>query len=311
MENKSVQSKTLGIILAIATIFIWGITFVSTKCLLKGFSALEILFVRFVLAYLGLCIIKPAPLKLAHKKDNLWFLLAGLSGIVIYQFSENAAISFTTASNVSIIVSICPMFTAIIAQIFLREKHITLYFALGFFIAITGIVLVSLNGSSEIHFNPKGDLLALTSAFCWGFYSMFVSKINKMNLDKILCTRRSFFFAVVSMIPFIIYGIIENNSASSFYINTDSATNIRRFSDFYFWLNFCFLGLGASAFCFVAWNMACNTLGPVKTTAGIYMVPVVTIVFAYFILKEKMSLMGLAGCVLTIAGLFLSNRGKK
>jgi len=311
MKNKSSCPKTLGVFFAVITIFIWGVTFVSTKYLLKNFSAFEILFVRFILAYIGLWCIKPKTLKLERKKDELWFLLAGLSGIIIYQMTENAAISFTTASNVSIIVSICPMFTAIISQIFLREKHVTPSFVIGFVIAITGVVFVSLNGSSGLHFNPKGDLLALASAVCWGFYSMAVSKINGMKLDKILCTRKMFFYAVLAMIPFFIFGILENNPSSSFYVNTDSSVNAERFSKFLSWINFCFLGLGASAFCFVAWNIACNTLGTVKVSVGIYMIPVVTIVFAFLILGERMTAIGLVGCVLTISGLAISNRGKK
>lgn len=311
MKNGSACPKTLGIIFAVITIFIWGVTFVSTKCLLEKFSPFEILFVRFILAYLGLYCIKPVPLKLEDKKDNLWFLLAGLSGIIVYQFTENAAISFTTASNVSIIVSICPLFTAIIAQVFMHEKHVTLFFALGFVIAIGGIVLVSLNGSSGLHFNPKGDLLALTAALCWGFYSLFVSKINGMKLDKILCTRRTFFFAVVSMIPFVVFGMLEKNPSSVFYINTDPSVNAERFSSVLNWANLCFLGLGASAFCFVVWNIACNTLGTVKVTVGLYMIPVVTIIFAFFILGEQLTVLGSVGCILTIAGLAISNRGKK
>ncbi|MCQ2241758.1 DMT family transporter [Treponema sp.] len=311
MKNSSACPKSLGIFFAVITIFIWGITFVSTKYLLKNFSAFEILFVRFILAYLGLWIIKPVSLKLENKKDNVWFFLAGLSGIIIYQFTENAAISFTTASNVSIIVSICPMFTAIIAQIFFKEKHITIFFVVGFIIAISGIVLVSLNGASGLHFNPKGDLLALASAVCWGFYSMAVSKINSMNLDRILCTRRMFFYAVITMIPFAVFGIFENDPSSSFYLNMDAQKNAERFSSLVSWANFCFLGLGASAFCFVVWNVACKTLGTVKVTVGIYMIPVVTIIFAFFILGEKLTVLGAVGCVLTIAGLAISNRGNK
>lgn len=121
MKKNSVCPKSLGLFFAVIAILVWGITFVSTEYLLGSFSPLEILFVRFLLAYLGLLLFKPVSLCLQNKKDNVWFLLAGLSGIIIYQFTENAALSFTTASNVSIIVSICPMFTAIISQIFLRE----------------------------------------------------------------------------------------------------------------------------------------------------------------------------------------------
>lgn len=307
MKKNSVCPKSLGLFFAVIAILVWGITFVSTKYLLGSFSPLEILFVRFLLAYLGLLLFKPVSLGLQNKRDNVWFLLAGLSGIIIYQFTENAALSFTTASNVSIIVSICPMFTAIISQIFLREKHVTLFFVVGFVTAIFGVTLVSLNGSNGIYLNPKGDLLALASAVCWGFYSLAVSKINKMNLDRILCTRRMFFFAVLSMIPVFIYGVIKNEPSRVSFVDLNVANNISRFSDVRAWINFCFLGFGASAFCFVAWNSACDSLGTVKVTVGLYMIPVVTIIFAFFILGEKMSVMGFAGCSITIAGLFISN----
>lgn len=308
MKSNSEHSKALGLFLAVITIIVWGITFVSTKYLLRNFSPLEILFVRFIIAYCGLWIMKPQFLKLENRKDNIWFFLAGLTGITGYQFAENAAISFTTASNVSIIVSICPLFAAIISQIFLKEKHVTLFFVIGFLMAISGVAMVSLNGNGNLHFNPKGDLLALCSAICWGFYSMFVSKINGMKLNKILCTRRMFFYALVCMVPLVVWGMLVKESSSSVFINTDAAVNISRFSDAVAWINFCFLGLGASAFCFVAWNVACNTLGTVRVTAGLYLIPVVTIVFAFMILGEKMTAMGFAGCALTIAGLIVSNR---
>ena len=120
-----------------------------------------------------------------------------------------------------------------------------------------------------------------------------------------------FFYAVITMIPFAIFGILENDPSSSFYLNMNAQKNAERFSSLVSWANFCFLGLGASAFCFVVWNVACKTLGTVKVTVGLYMIPVVTIIFAFFILRERMTAMGLAGCILTIAGLAISNRGNK
>ena len=46
-------SMMLGYLLAAVTVIIWGITFVCTKDLLQDFSALEILFVRFIVAYIS------------------------------------------------------------------------------------------------------------------------------------------------------------------------------------------------------------------------------------------------------------------
>jgi len=289
--------------MAALSVFFWGITFVCTKYLLNDFSALEILFIRFVIAYFGLWLMRPKWEKIRWS-DNIYFALAGLSGVVIYQFSENIAIDYTSASNVSVIVSTCPMFTAIISQIFLRQKHITARFLLGFAIAIFGVLLVSLNGSSSLHFKPRGDLLALLASVCWGFYSLFVSIINGKKYDSICSTRRVFFFAVILMIPLLITG---GHTESTEVILSTSA-NAARFSNPLNWINLFFLGLVASGFCFAAWNKACNIIGTVKVSAGIYLIPVVTIIFAFFALGEQITLMGAAGAAITIAGLFISER---
>ena len=304
-----------GLVFASLSVFLWGITFVSTKYLLRSFSAYEILILRFLLAYAALWILRPKLLSLQDKKSEIYFALAGLSGVTAYQFMENMAISYTSASNVSIIVSICPIFAAIFTQIFLKEKHLTIYFNIGFLLAIFGIALVSFNGVVEFHLNPKGDFLAFLASLCWGIYSLCVSKINSLELDFIQATRRVFFWALIFMIPIGLFSIM---TLGTFPVSTpdfkipgislllDSEFNHFRFSNPLNWLNLAFLGLGASAFCFVAWNIACEKLGTVRATVGIYLIPVVTIVFAFFALGEKISFMGAVGAVLTISGLFVS-----
>ena len=200
------------------------------------------------------------------------------------------------------------MFTAIIAAIFLHEKTITKNFVLGFVIAMTGIVLVTLNGSSEFSLSPKGDLLALGSAICWGFYSLFVSKINSLGHGNFAFTRRIFFWALIFMIPLAVYGLVFGGKSTS--INFCPAENTARWSDWKNILNLVILGVFASSLAFVAWNKTCKALGTVKTTAAIYMVCVVTIIFSFIFLGEKISLAGLFGTFLTILGLFISEKNR-
>ena len=305
MDNQVDEKKSprpiFGYALATISIFFWGITFICTKALLQEFTALEILFFRFLAAYLGLWIIRPKFMKI-ERRDNILFLLAGLTGVVLYQFTENVAINFTNASNVSVIVSICPLFTAIIAQYFLKENHLNLWFLLGFIISIFGVALVCFNGKTELELNPIGDLLALFSAVCWGFYSLFVSLINKKNYDPICSTRRVFFYAVLLMIPLV---------AITRGINLDKAINVARFSKPMNWVNLLFLGLIASGFCFSAWNKACEIVGTVKVSCGLYLIPVVTIIFAFFTLGEQITVLGAIGAVVTIIGLFVSEKRTK
>ena len=301
------DSKVSGYILAIFSISVWGITFVCTKVLLHDFSSLEILFFRFLIAYISLLLLRPKKLN-APVKDNIYFALAGLSGVTVYQFSENIALNFTSASNVSIIVSISPLFAAILSTVFLKEKHLSIKFILGFFIAITGITFVSFNGQKSFSINPKGDLLALFSAVCWGFYSILVSIINKKGYDPVCSTRRVFFFAIIFMLPIIAVSKMCSISLEDFSTDFSTAVNSVRFSKLINWFNFLFLGVAASAFCFSAWNKACKIIGTVKATTGLYLIPVVTIFFAYIFLGEQLSLAGLTGTALTILGLVISEK---
>jgi len=307
IENK----KIWGIFFASVTIFVWGVTFVSTKYLLNDFSSLEILFFRYVTAYIGLWLIHPKFQKI-QMKDNILYALAGLTGVVLYQLSENIAIHFTNASNVSVIVSICPLFTAIISQIFLKERHLSVWFVIGFIIAISGVSLVCFNGKHSLEFNPKGDLLALMAAISWGFYSLLISIINKKKYDRLCSTRRIFFFAVLIMIPLTVFGwnLVpgKGDFVQSLCFYTDKTVNALRFSKALTWINIIFLGVVASGICFTTWSKACDIIGTVKVSCGLYLIPVVTVIFAFLFLGEKLTLLGALGTVITITGLFISER---
>ena len=313
------SQRVWGFFLAAISIFFWGITFVCTKYLLNDFSSLEILTYRFIAAYLGLWIIHPKFEKITAK-DNILFALAALTGVVFYQLFENIAIHFTNASNVSVIVSICPLFTAVINQIFLKEKHLSLWFIIGFFISITGVALVCFNGNTTLQFNPKGDFLALLSGVFWGFYSLIISITNKRNYSLLSATRRIFFFAVIFMLILSVMGwglqnhsLASNNQENSDFIRSlfftlDKNLNVLRFSNPWNIINLLFLGVIASGICFTTWNKACQIVGTVKVSCFIYLIPVVTITFAFFVLGEEITPLGALGALITIAGLFISEK---
>jgi len=54
--------------------------------------------------------------------------------------------------------------------------------------------------------------------------------------------------------------------------------------------------------------MAVKILGAVKTSIYIYIVPVVTVVTSIIVLHEQITLMAFIGTVLTLIGLFLSQK---
>lgn len=290
MENRN----KAGHLCALLTIIIWGTTFISTKILLVDFQPVEILFFRFVMGLLALLIIYPHRLKTTTKRQELTFALAGLCGICLYYLLENIALTYTMASNVGVIISVAPFFTAIMSHLFLKEEgKLRANFFIGFVVAMIGIFLISFNGS-KLELNPVGDLLALLAAFVWACYSILTKKISSYGYHTILTTRRVFFYGILFMIPTLFM--------------FDFHLELSRFTNPVYLFNIIFLGLGASALCFVSWNLAVKVLGAVKTSIYIYMVPVITVVTSTLILHEQITALSIIGPLLTLAGLFLSER---
>lgn len=192
---------------ALVTILIWGTTFVATKILLEHFSPVEILFIRFVLGYASLACVS-IPEYISKKKQpartlrrELYFAAAGLTGVTLYFLLENIALTYSFASNVGIIVAIAPIFAALFASLFLVGEKITVRFFLGFVVAISGIILVSLNGKFALALNPLGDVLAALAAIVWAVYSVIQKKIQAFGYSVIVLTRKTFFYGLIFMIP--------------------------------------------------------------------------------------------------------------
>ena len=283
MNNKN----TLGHISAILTVLIWGTTFISTKVLLSHFTPIEILFFRFSLGFIALLLIYPHKLVLTDKKQEKLFMLAGLCGVTLYFLFENIALTYSFASNIGVIVSISPFITGI-----LKQEKLKLSFFLGFFVSITGVALISFNGSTVLKLNPIGDILAVLAAATWSIYSIVTKKISDYQYNTIQVTRRIFFYGLIFMLPALFF--------FDFHIGID------RFKEPLLLFNILFLGFGASAVCFVTWNLSLKLLGVLKTSVYIYAVPVITVAFSAFILKEKITSIAMVGTFLTLAGLFIS-----
>jgi drug/metabolite transporter (DMT)-like permease len=291
------KSAAAGHLTALLTIFIWGTTFICTKILLVDFSPFEILFFRFTIGYIALIVIHPRLTKSKNIREELLFAAAGFCGVTMYFLLENIALTHTLASNVGTLVSVSPFFTALMAHFFLKGEPLRSQFFAGFLVSILGIILIAFNGNYILKLSPQGDLLAIFSCLFWAAYSILMRKISGLGYHTIGCTRRIFFYGLVFMTPALLL--------------SDFHFELSRFTKPVNLLNIIFLGLFASALCFVAWNWCVGILGAVKTSTYIYLVPVITIASSYLILKENITVAALLGTFLTIIGLFLSEKKTK
>ena len=59
------------------------------------------------------------------------------------------------------------------------------------------------------------------------------------------------------------------------------------------------------------WNYACNALGVVRATIGLYLTPIVGVIFAALFLGERPTPMSTLGGVVIIIGVGIANWRKK
>lgn len=291
--GQRMTSKTRsGHLAALVTVLIWGTTFVSTKVLLAAFSPIEILVLRFVLGYLALWAVCPRVLRGVPRRQELYFAAAGLCGVCLYYLLENIALTYTTASNVGVIVSMSPCFTALLARLAFRDQpRLRPSFFAGFALAMAGICLISFAGSGAA-LDPIGDVLALLAAVSWAFYSVLTRKLGTFGYGDIQVTRRVFFYGLLWMAPAMaVLGFSPDRAALA---RPELLANLL------------YLGLGASALCFVTWGVAVGRLGAVKTSVYIYLVPVITVAASALVLHETLTPSAWLGIALTLSGLAVS-----
>lgn len=282
--------------IAVLTVSIWGITFVSTKVLINnGLSPAEIFFYRFTLAYICMCFLSHDRLFAKNKKDELLFLGSGVCGGSLYFISENTALGITLASNVSLIICTAPILTAFLSY-FLRKEPLKTNLLTGSLIAFIGVALVVFNGSFILKLNPVGDLLTLFAACMWAFYC-FILKSLDAKYTTLFITRKVFFYGVVSLLPLFIFQPLHFNPHLIFQPMIIG--------------NLLFLSLIASMLCYIMWNTAVKNLGAIRATNFIYIMPLVTVLTSALVIDEPITVISMIGALLIVGGVYIAERGIK
>lgn len=289
------MDRLLGHIVAFLVVAVWGVTFVFTKLLLnEGLTAAQIFVLRFIVAYVLLFVYaftrKPFRLFASSWKDELLMIGLGVTGGSLYFITENSAMIYTTTTNTSLIVCLCPLFAALLIALFYRSERLRGIQIAGLIIAAVGAVVVVLNGQFVLHLSPLGDTLAFSACLCWAFYSLLMVPATK-RYSTLFITRKVFFYGLLSMIPYWM-----------FYPDMPSLSVVLRPAILW---NLLFLGCVASMLCFVAWNWAIKQLGAVVATNYVYFNPVVTAIFAWLVLDEQITIFYIIGTILILVGMFL------
>ncbi len=296
MKQLTNCSRLTGHIYAGATVLIWGSTFIFSKLLLACYTPVQIMMMRFVIGYLFLWLLRPrwVPLKL---KQEFRFFILGFLGCTVYFWAENTALTYTLAANVSIIIALAPILASILAHFFTKDEKLHPAIWVGFVVAMAGVSLVVFNGTVALELNPLGDLLSLFAAATWAVHSILLKKYAG-DMDSIVLARKINFYGMLSAIP-MLFG------------KGESGFSLLPLREPEMLFSLLFLSILGTAFCYVTWNIVIVRLGVVTSNNYLYLQPFITMLAAYLILDEEITLMGFAGAVLIVGGVIFASRPPK
>ena len=285
-----------GHLIALATICVWGSTFIFSKTLLDVFTPVQIMLLRFFVAYAVLWCMYPKTEK-TTARDNLGIFFMSLFADTVYFLCENNALRYTLASNVSILVASAPIWTAVLAHFFIKGNKLRKNTVYGSLIALVGVALVVFNGTVVLKFNPFGDMLSMAAAICWALYSVMITHYVH-RFSSFFLMRRMTFFAILTTLPLAFF-MGELNMP------------LYEFADPHKLFCIAFLGIFGSGISYVTWNIATRRLGIVKVNTYIYVNPFVTLVTGALFLHEPITLMSVIGALLIICGVIIGVRERK
>ena len=243
---------------------------------------------RFTFALLSTLIILIAKKEFIFPKlkDIPVLIVLGITGIGLYNALIYMALEYTSAINSSLIKSINPIVTLILASIILGQK-IKLKQIFGIIISVIGIVVVITKGNLKniTNFN-FGDFLMIINVLLWSIYNIVSKKIEgKMN--SIQTTFWATFFGLLVISP---VGIMQRFELGNISV------------PFGVYLCIAYLGIVASSFGMIIWQKGIREVGAVTTSIIYNLIPVFTLIISVLILKEEINVLMIFGVVLALSG---------
>ncbi len=282
---------------ALAAMIIWGLSFIWTKQLLEHLGPASILMFRLTISTVFLFLILLFTRKFQRIKQQHipLFFLAAFFEPFLYFMGESHGLRLVSASLTSIIISTIPVFTALFAGIFLKEK-LSRFNLFGLAVSFAGILIILIDRNFNLSANPKGILFLFGAVASAVVYGMILKRLTSMYHALTIVWIQNligiFYFLPVALVA-------ERHSLLAFRFAPEQLFQL------------IMLGLLGSSFAFVFFAVAVKNLGISKANIYTNLIPVFTALFSILLLSEMPLLKQIAGMLLVVAGVAMSQAVKK
>ncbi|MCM1152833.1 MAG: DMT family transporter [Muribaculum sp.] len=281
----------------IATIF-WGLNVPITKILIPewmtgdGISAVRIVGGCILFWLVSVFLTS----KKIDKSDWLRIILGGTVGLFGFIYLFVNSLRYGNPIDISIIMTIPPMFVILIGVIFLRQRPSWIEYA-GVVVSFVGAFIVIADGNSGKagSDNMLGDLMALASTLCYAFYLVILQKPTA-KYKPVNLLRWVFLFAAIPGL-FLIPSL-----ASDPIVHTAKVVP---------WLEIGFILLCPTFIAYFLVQPAIKSIGSELVSLYQYLLPVFATIASVMLGIDKLRTMQVVAMGIIIIGMVLTNIGKK
>jgi drug/metabolite transporter (DMT)-like permease len=278
-------------LLLVAALF--GGTWPAGKVAVDHVAPLTVATARFVLASVLLIAIARVgrrPLPLPSRHDLPLILLLGFTGIAAYQAFFLIGLERTPASDGAILVpGLIPVLTTLLAWRVYHQRP-TRVVALGFAIALVGLVIVVDPAGAVSNRRLVGDLILVGASVTWAIYTILGREVLN-RFDAYAATTYASAVGALMLLPFSVtgWGRLMHAGAGT-------------------WASIVYLAPLGTVLAFVLYYEGVKTLGASRAAAFTLLVPVFGVSSSIVVLGEPLRAGLAVGGVIVLLGLWLVQR---
>jgi drug/metabolite transporter (DMT)-like permease len=276
----------------IAAMVMWSMTFVWFKIVNEEYPPFAIVFLRLLascIIMVGIGLFTPVIQKL-QARDIPRFLLLAFIYPFVYFIAESIGLTIIHASQAAVIISTIPLFVPVGAYLLLNER-VTVLNILGILISFIGVLVVVMNRDFSLDAAPAGLLLMLLAVLCAVGYSLIVKKLTERYNSYSITTYQNIFGTLMFLPLFLIFDLRD-------FIAAEHTARVI--------MNLGYLSIFGSSLAFILFNYSIKSIGATRTEIFTNLIPVLTAVFAWYMLGEELGLKKIIGISIVLGGLFLS-----